>query len=224
MFRTSLLRSKLFCFSDFAVPHQLDFATSLQMEGASESSSDIHFVSGNPNKICEADSIMKEHKIKVKYMKIDLPEYQGVPNFIAEAKCKHAASVIKTPVIIEDTGLFFNALGGLPGPYIKWFLEKIGPEGLYKLLAGFEDKSASAICTMAFTEGAQKEVRLFHGVTKGTIVPPRGDQGFGWDSCFLPEGYDKTYAELSCDEKNRISHRQKALILLKDFLSKRNKA
>ncbi|GFQ66770.1 inosine triphosphate pyrophosphatase [Trichonephila clavata] len=216
MFRTLLVNYKRFgC---------LNITASLQMEGTSEGSGDIHFVSGNPSKISEADSILKDHKIKVKYMKIDLPEYQGVPNFISEAKCKHAASIIKAPVIIEDTSLAFNALGGLPGPYIKWFLEKIGPEGLHKLLAGFEDKSASAICTMGFTEGAQKEVLLFHGITTGTIVPPRGDQGFGWDSCFLPDGYDKTYAELSFDEKNSISHRQKALALLKDFLSRRSSA
>ena len=62
--------------------------------------------------------------------KIDLPEYQGEPSEIAIAKCKEAARHVKGPVMTEDTSLCFNALGGMPGPYIKWFLDKIKPEGL----------------------------------------------------------------------------------------------
>ena len=57
-------------------------------------------------------------------------------------------------VMVEDTSLCFNALDGLPGPYIKWFLEKVGHEGLNKMLAGFGDYSAYAQCTFAFTPGA----------------------------------------------------------------------
>ncbi|GIY05619.1 inosine triphosphate pyrophosphatase [Caerostris darwini] len=188
-----------------------------------EVTNDIHFVSGNPGKISEAESIMKENNIKVKYMKLDLPEYQGEPDFISEAKCKCAASIINGPVITEDTSLAFDALHGLPGPYIKWFLDKLGPDGLHTLLSGFEDKSASAICTLAFCKGPEQDVQLFHGITKGKIISPRGNKGFGWDSCFLPEDKDKTYAELSFEEKNTISHRRKALLLLKDYLSKMNK-
>ena len=60
---------------------------------------------------------------------IDLPEYQGEPDDVALQKCKEAAKYINGPVIIEDTCLCFNALGGLPGPYIKWFLKKLGPSG-----------------------------------------------------------------------------------------------
>ena len=60
---------------------------------------------------------------------IDLPEYQGTPREIVMSKCKLAADVIKGPVIVEDTSLCFNALGGMPGPYIKWFLDAVGPSG-----------------------------------------------------------------------------------------------
>lgn len=63
---------------------------------------------------------------------VDLPEYQGEPDEVARSKCQLAASQIKGPVITEDTCLCFNALGGMPGPYIKWFLAKIGPEGKRK--------------------------------------------------------------------------------------------
>ena len=60
---------------------------------------------------------------------VDLPEFQGEPDEVAREKCKLAAERLKCPVVTEDTSLCFNALGGLPGPYIKWFLKKLGPEG-----------------------------------------------------------------------------------------------
>ena len=64
--------------------------------------------------------------------KLDLPEYQGEPADISMAKCREAARHVKGPVMVEDTSLCFNALGGMPGPYIKWFLDKIKPEGMEK--------------------------------------------------------------------------------------------
>ncbi|XP_009271598.1 PREDICTED: inosine triphosphate pyrophosphatase [Aptenodytes forsteri] len=150
--------------------------------------------------------------------KIDLPEYQGEPDEISVQKCREAARQVQGPVIVEDTCLCFNALGGLPGPYIKWFLEKLKPEGLYKLLAGFEDKSAYALCTFAFSTGNPEEpVKLFKGQTHGLIVEPRGPRDFGWDPCFQPDGYNQTYAELPKAVKNLISHRYRALSELSAF-------
>lgn len=70
------------------------------------------------------------------------------------------------------------------GPYIKWFLEKVGPDGLFKMLAGFEDKSATAVCTFAYSSGENDEVLLFQGKTEGQIVDPRGPRDFGLDPCF----------------------------------------
>ena len=77
--------------------------------------------------------------------KIDLPELQGEPIDISIEKCKIASKQTNGPVIVEDTSLCFNALGGLPGVYIKWFLEKIGHEGLNNLLLAYEDKVSSNI-------------------------------------------------------------------------------
>jgi inosine/xanthosine triphosphate pyrophosphatase family protein len=65
-------------------------------------------------------------------------EYQGSPEEVCREKCKEAAKSIQGPVIIEDTCLCFNAMGGLPGPYIKWFLKELGPDGLPKLLTAWE--------------------------------------------------------------------------------------
>ena len=65
---------------------------------------------------------------------------QGEPSEVCREKCRAAARIVDGPVIVEDTCLGFRAHGGLPGPYIKWYLDKLGVEGLPKLLAGFDDK------------------------------------------------------------------------------------
>ncbi|PSN40484.1 Inosine triphosphate pyrophosphatase [Blattella germanica] len=181
----------------------------------------IVFVTGNANKLAEVVAILgKSFPFKLENRKIDLPEYQGEVNEICINKCKEAAKIVKGPVIIEDTSLCFNALGGLPGPYIKWFLDKIGSEGLHKMLTGWEDKSAYALCTFAFSRGADNDdVLLFQGKTEGTIVSPRGTSGFGWDTCFQPTGYDKTYAELPSELKNQISHRSLAVLEFKKYFT-----
>lgn len=148
---------------------------------------------------------------------IDLPEYQGEPDDIAKEKCYAAAKLVQGPLIVEDTCLCFNALGGLPGPYIRSFLEKLGCDGLHRLLTGWEDKTAQAICTLAFYDGLS-EVRLFKGVVDGKIVQPRGGEAFGWDLIFQPNGYDKTFAELGSKEKDKISHRFLAVDAFRKYI------
>ena len=84
-------------------------------------------------------------------------------------------------------------------PDRKWFLEALGHDGLNNLLAAYDDKSATAMCTFAFCKGPGEEVLLFQGRTKGRIVPARGPVGFGWDPIFEYEG--QTYAEMEKAEK-----------------------
>ena len=97
-------------------------------------------------------------------------------------------------------------------------MSKLGPEGLYQLLAGWEDKSGFALCTFAYSDGTHNgEIKVFTGKTDGTIVPPRGPRNFGWDPCFQPEGFDQTYAEMAKETKNSISHRGRALESMKDY-------
>ncbi|XP_071491435.1 inosine triphosphate pyrophosphatase-like [Diadema antillarum] len=177
----------------------------------------LTFVTGNKNKLEEVKAILGK-QFDVQSVAIDLPEFQGEPDDISRSKCLEAVKHIQGPVIVEDTCLCFNALGGLPGPYIKWFLSKLGPSGLHRLLTGWEDKSAYALCTFAYSTGEKtKPVQLFQGKTEGSIVEPRGPPNFGWDPCFQPKGYDQTYAEMASELKNSISHRGKALQLLAEF-------
>lgn len=152
----------------------------------------------------------------------DLPELQGEPGDVAREKAKIAASTLGVPVIVEDTSLCFNALGGLPGVYIKWFLDKLGREGLPKLIDAWPDKTAYAQCIFALCDGPGKDVHLFVGRTPGTIVAPRAPAGqdvFGWDPIFQPDGFAETYAEMDKAVKNTISHRFRALDQLRTHLA-----
>ena len=183
----------------------------------------ITFITGNRNKLEEVRSILKTNQedthYSIKSLDIDLPEVQGEPEYVIQEKCKSASLQLNGPVIVEDTSLCFNALGGLPGPYIKWFMKKIGLDGLNKLLLGYEDKTIEAKCIFAYQENRDSQIHYFTGITKGTLVEPRGNMNFGWDPVFLPEGYNETYGEMDNETKNSISHRFKALQLLKEFLN-----
>lgn len=127
--------------------------------------------------------------------------------------------------LVEDTCLCFHALGGLPGPYIKWFLDKVGHDGLNQMLAGFDDKRAYALCTFGYSSGVEgEEAVVFSGRTEGRIVAARkkGDgPAFGWDPVFLPDGFEVTYAEMDKEVKNGISHRFKALGKVKEYLERK---
>jgi inosine triphosphate pyrophosphatase len=159
----------------------------------------------------------------VEAVKLDLPELQGPPESIAREKCRLASREIGRAVMVEDTCLCFNALAGLPGPYIKWFLEAVGHKGLNKMLDGFDDRSGYAQCTFAYTPGPDYEPLVFVGKTHGTIVQARGPADFGWDPIFQPDGFQETYAEMDKAVKNTISHRYRALDALRAYLLQHSK-
>ncbi|SCV72424.1 BQ2448_3961 [Microbotryum intermedium] len=190
------------------------------------SATKILFVTGNANKLKEVRSILaggsssssSSFSIDLDSKALDLPEIQGTTSEVARAKVKAAAEIIGGPCITEDTALAFTALKGLPGPYIKHFLDSLGHEGLNKMLAGFPDKSATAICTFAYSAGPGSEPLLFEGKTEGKIVEARGPTHFGWDPIFEADASGQTYAEMDGQEKNKISHRYRALDKLRAFL------
>lgn len=205
-------------------------ATKRPVEGSDESAAKksrcekITFITGNKKKLEEVVQILASGAEKPPFVvdsqKIDLPELQGKsPSDIAIEKCKLAAKEADGPVMCEDTCLCFNALNGLPGPYIKWFLDSLGHDGLNKMLAGYEDKTAYALCIFALSAGPNCEPKIFEGRTDGKIVPARGPMDFGWDPDFEPnEGKGLTFAEMPKEDKNAISHRGRALEKLRSWL------
>jgi len=193
---------------------------------------EITFITSNKNKALELESILNNSlplSLSIKIHSLDLPELQGEPEYIATVKCQFASEQIDGPVIIEDTSLCYNALGGLPGPYVKWFLDKTGLNGLYNLLLGYEDKSAYAQTIFAYTEGKDFPIHLFIGKLNGKIVQSRGNLGFGWDPIFQPNILDDdntsnkpnilTFGQMTPDKKNSISHRYLALQKVKEYFS-----
>ncbi|CAG9999956.1 unnamed protein product [Clonostachys byssicola] len=181
----------------------------------------VNLITGNPNKLREVKAILEAAGIEVRSQNIDLEEVQGSIEEVTESKCRRAAEAAGGPVLVDDTSLCFKALGGLPGPYIKWFLQTLGHEGLNNLLAAYPDKSAEAVATFGYSTGPGHKPILFQGRCPGKIVPARGPTDFGWDPIFEYEG--KTFAEMDKSEKNKISHRSLALQKLQDWFKEQNK-
>jgi len=174
----------------------------------------LYFITGNKNKFSEAKAILSE----VEHLEMDLPEIQSADaHEIIRAKLKEALHHHDGEFLIEDTSLYFDCLNGLPGPLIKWFLEALGNEGLAKITEKLGQTGAEAKTIIGYAKN-HDELFFFEGAVRGQIVAPRGETIFGWDPIFLPDGYDKTFAEMSRDEKNKISMRRMALNKLKEFL------
>jgi inosine triphosphate pyrophosphatase len=169
----------------------------------------VYFVTGNKNKFEEDKAILAEYDIGCEHIAMDVPEIQADPEEIAKYKAKYACDKTGKACFVDDTALCFNALNGLPGEYIKFFADKLGLQNLVKLLDGFEDKSAKAMAVVAYCEPGKEPV-VFEGIVEGKIVSPRGER-FVWDPIFQPKGYSQTYAEMPQEEKNKISHRKKAM-------------
>ena len=168
----------------------------------------LKFVTSNLDKVREASDILECPFDHVSGIKIDEIQASDINKIVAH-KAEQAFNKLKCPILVEDSGLIFSAWNGLPGALIKWFEISVGCDGLLKMLEGFENREASAVCVAAVFDG-QKMI-LTKGERKGVISQSiRGENGFGWDVIFIPEQYDKTYAEMDFNQKNAISHRRMA--------------
>jgi len=176
---------------------------------------EIIFVTSNMNKLRECQDVLSSFNVINK--KIALPEFQGEPEFVLMEKAEFATRKLKEPCFVDDTSLCFEAWKGLPGPYIKHFLEKLGVDKLHLLLAGFKNKKAKMICYIGYCEPGKKPV-AFNGITEGNIVKARGNRHFGFDPIFQPKGASKTQAEMTWEEKKKVSARTKALRKLARYL------
>lgn len=177
----------------------------------------LYFITGNKSKFEEVANILPG----IEQLDIDLPEIQETDQKkIIEAKLLEAAKQHNGEFIVEDTGLFFDCLNGLPGPLIKWFEKTIGNLGLADIADKFNNNQAEARTMIGYYKNGQ--ISYFEGKITGQIVQPRGETNFGWDPIFQPEGYDKTFAEMSREEKNKISMRKLALDKLKEALENGN--
>lgn len=172
----------------------------------------ITLVTGSLYKRQEYQRLLPPELIYV-FNDIDLVEIQTFdPIELIADKARRAYEQVGSPVIVEDVGIGLDSLNGLPGPFIKFFNQQLGADALYKIAK--EDKRATVTCTIGYFDG--DKLLIATGEVKGAVVPLRGESEFGFDAAFVPKGQAKTYAQMTDDEKDAISHRALAV---KDLLA-----
>ncbi|NCN86842.1 non-canonical purine NTP pyrophosphatase [archaeon] len=181
---------------------------------------ELYFITENEKKIKEIQALLPY----VKQMNLGLPEIQeNNSKKIIEEKLKTAHKLYPNlEFIVDDTSLYFDALNGLPGPLIKWFLEKNSLKELYNICDKLKNYNAQAKTIIGYKTKEGKHY-FFEGLIEGKIVSPTIDNYFSWDAIFKPNGYELSFAEMTLEEKNKISMRKKAIEKLKEFLENDSK-
>ena len=186
----------------------------------------IQYVTGNKGKFEEAVLLLQakeleEVRLHFTHTPLHLDEIQGTAQEIASHKIIQAHKILNAPCIIDDVSLYCPAIGNLPGPYIRPFLEALGDDGFAKLIAKYSDHFCTVECTIAYMSPDHASPLFFEGRIHGKIVFPRGSRKHhktSWNAIVEPEGETRTFAEMSLEEMSRISPRSKALFQFRNHL------
>lgn len=175
----------------------------------------VTFITGNQKK---ADYLSKYLGHPVDHVKLNLDEIQSTDlNEIVGHKVRQAYELLGKPVIVEDVSLEFAALGGLPGPFIKFFVEKVPFEAICSMIASGLSRKATARCVFGYFDGENLE--LFESSLNGEIAEtPSGNNGYGWDKIFIPQGYTVTRASLNEEGDQKTYLEIKPFAKLKKYL------
>ena len=175
-------------------------------------------MTGNANKLEEWRRQLPSD-IEIDSIDVDLQEIQSInPEEIVMDKVKRAYEATGKHVVVEDVSAGLVKLNGLPGPFVKFFIKVLGKNALF-VLAGRENEPAVASCSIAYHDG--RGLLTVRGDVKGSVVTSRGDHGFGFDGTFVPEGQNLTYAEMTGEQKDSMSHRSVAIKLFVNELRAR---
>lgn len=191
---------------------------------------ELVFASHNAGKIQEIKQMLAPLGISVKSaLDMDLPDVEENGTTFAEnslLKSQTIAKVVGLPCIADDSGLCVDALDGAPGVYsARYAPERNFDKGMDKLLAEMAQSSNksrkahfSCVVSLSYPNG---EYKLFEGRVDGTIADSKmtGAEGFGYDPLFIPEGYNISFAQMGKAEKNKISHRGRAMQKFKEYLT-----
>lgn len=177
----------------------------------------IYFLSNNPFKIAEVKKILSAKDYEIEGCNEKINEIQtDNEELIVRDKVIKAFKKIQKPLFVEQTGLYIEDFGNLPGGLTQVVWDSLKADKFCDFFGTRKNTRAKAMTTIGYCDG--KKIEIFQGHIYGNIVDkPRGDQSFQWDCVFQPEGYDKTFAEMG-DLKNQISMRRKALEEFKKFL------
>jgi len=172
-----------------------------------------YFVTSNVHKFQEARQVLSEYKLATAKLKVEAVEIQDdTLENIAKYSALDAVKNCELSIFVEDAGLFVDSLEGFPGPYSKYVYNTVGLKGILKLMKNIENRSAHFKSVVAFATPKEQPI-CFVGKVKGKIsLKEQGTAGFGYDPIFEPdEGGGRTFAEMTTEEKNVLSHRGKAL-------------
>ncbi|MFH1055928.1 MAG: XTP/dITP diphosphatase [Candidatus Altiarchaeota archaeon] len=181
---------------------------------------EVLFVTSNSNKVSEANRIGQTFGVTFSQVNLIYPEIRSDSvRAVAEEGVKYVHNQIQRPVVVEDSGLFIDALSGFPGAYSALVYKKIGCEGILKLMEGVDDRTAQFISAVGYCD--KDTVEVFEGVVDGLIAyEARGKSGFAYDPLFQPADSGRTFAE-DVKHKNEVSHRRKSIELLCRYLMPR---
>lgn len=181
----------------------------------------IRFVTTNAGKYREVSALLASHGIEVEHFELLLPEVQAdtIEDVVAYS-VKVLSEESEFDFLVDDSGFFVDALKGFPGVYSAYVHRTIGLAGVLTLLEVVEKRQARFQTVMGLRVSG--EMHTFSGECRGTVTrEPRGTGGFGFDPIFIPDGHERTFAEMTIEEKNAISHRGSAAKQLADFLKGR---
>lgn len=172
----------------------------------------LYFITGNKGKVVEATEKLKPRGIQVVQKDLGYPEIQADHlEEVALAGADHVRQKFHHTFMLEDAGLFIEPLQGFPGVYSKYVFYTIGLDGILQLLEKNKERTAVFRSVYAYCEPRKPPI-IVAGECPGTIAQQqRGTHGFGYDPIFIPQGAIKTFGEMTIEEKNRYSHRAKAL-------------
>lgn len=182
----------------------------------------IAFITTNKHKFQEVEKILREFPVQLEHINMEYDENHddGIEE-IAKSAAKKLADELNRKVILEDTGLFFEAYNNFPGALPKFVFNSIGFKGIFKLLEG-ESRDAQFKTVAAFCEPGQQSV-LFVGTMKGIIANTVHNQDadvMPYDKIFIPEGKTKPISTMTTDEKNKFSQRAEAFLKFGNFIKK----
>lgn len=171
----------------------------------------VWFLTENDNKFQEATSILAHFGLRIQRLNLAKTELQDPrPENIARFALISALRVHRKPILVEDSGLFIEALDGFPGPYSSFVYYTIGLQGILDLMRRYRIRKAYFQSTVAFGSPSIKP-RLFTGKVRGRVSRRiLGKTGFGYDPIFKPEGSSMTFGQTSQSFKNTKSHRARA--------------
>lgn len=185
----------------------------------------VFFATNNINKFNEARTILTGYGIAVGMLRVKTAEIQSANlKEIAQTSARDAFKRCRLPAIVEDAGLFVDALKGFPGPYAAYVYKTIGNRNLLKLMENVDDRKAKFRSVIAYCDSYSGMPVCFEGEAAGKITTEErrgnGKLGFGFDPIFQPSESEKTFAEMTIEEKNSFSHRAKAFCKFAEWYKK----